>query len=456
MFVRLSLIFAVWSAAACGAAESPPPAGPAAAAGPAATVASTAGQPGADPVRLGVYRTRIERELRSDILPFWLAHARDREHGGFFGEISRDLTVKKNAPRGALIPARVLWTYSAAYRRYGDPAYLEMARWAYDDLLKHFWDKNDGGLYWSITADGQPLETEKELYIQSFGIYGLSEYYRASGDPAALKQAIELYRLVETHCRDRTHGGYFEGFKRDWTLQTKLSRTHMNAMGLKSQNTHLHLMEAYTNLLRAWPDPELRGNLHDLVEVVMTRILNPANHHLWLFLDADWKPRTDVISFGHDIELSWLLPESAEVLGDPALVVRARAAALATARATLKEGVDADGGLLSEAGPRGLTNTTKEWWQQCEATTGFFNPFQLSGDARYLQASLHCWDFIETHMVDRKNGEWYRALNRNGSIPRYQPKVSFWKCPYHNGRVCMEMLDRIAAVLGTTAAPTAH
>jgi len=444
MIVRLALLLTAWSAVVCGAAGSPQAAAPAAGSAPASGPA-----PVVDPVRLRDYRARIEHELRGDILSFWLEHARDREHGGFYGEIGRDLRVRSKAPRGALIPARVLWTYSAAYRRYRDPAYLEMARWAFDDLVTHFWDQGSGGLFWSITADGKPLQTAKELYIESFGIYGLSEYYRATGDQAALQRAIDLYRLIETHCRDRVHGGYFEGFKQDWTLQTNPRRTHMNEMGPNSQNAHLHLMEAYTNLLRAWPDPELRRNLQDLVQVVMTRILNPANHHLWLFQDADWTPRTNTISFGHDIELSWLLPESAEVVGDPAQIAQAKAAALATARATLAEGVDADGGLLSEADPKGLTDTTKEWWQQCEATTGFCNAYQLSGDPRYLRASLRSWDFIENHVLDRKNGEWFRAVSRDGSIPRYQPKVSFWKCPYHNGRVCMEMIDRLGALLGT-------
>ncbi len=424
-----------------GAAEPPPATAPVVETGPATGAAV-----------LRDYRTRIEHELRGDILPFWLEHARDRAHGGFYGEVNRDLTVRKNAPRGALIPARVLWTYSAAYRRYGDAAYLEMARWAYEDLVQHFWDPDSGGLFWSITADGKPQQTAKELYIQSFGIYGFSEYYRATGDKTALQRAIDLYHLLETHCRDQAHGGYFEGFRRDWTLETRLRRTHMNAPGLKSQNAHLHLMEAYTNLLRAWPDPELRRALHELIEVVMTRILNPANHHLWLFQDADWTPRTTTISFGHDIELSWLLPESAEVAGDPAQIAQAKATAVTVATATLAQGVDADGGLLSEAGPKGLTDTTKEWWQQCEATTGFFNAFQLSGDPRFLQASLRCWDFIERRMLDRKNGEWYRAVNRDGSVQRYQPEVSFWKCPYHNGRVCMEMIDRLGVVLGAPAA----
>jgi mannobiose 2-epimerase len=434
MIRRLCLLLTFASAAGCYAGESPrPPLPP-----PAAAVA--------DPAALRAYLTRIESELRDNILPFWLQHAPDREHGGFVGEISDDLVVKPDAPRGALLSARILWTYSTAYGRYQDPAHLEMARRAYDDLLNRFWDREDGGLLWSITADGQPLVTRKVLYVQAFGIYGLSEFHRATGDQGALDRAIALYRAIEAHCHDHEHGGYYEEFTRDWKLEKGMRRSVMGSLALKSQNAHLHLLEAYTNLLQVWPDPELRRNLRELVEVMLTRIINPANHHLWLFLAADWTPRSDRISFGHDIEASWLLVEAATVLDDPALTARIRTIALQMAQATLAEGVDTDGGLFSEADPKGLTDATKEWWQQAEAATGFLNAFQTSGDPRFLQASLHSWDFIATHLVDRKHGEWFRAVKRDGTVWT-QAKVSFWKCPYHNGRACLEMIDRLHSVL---------
>ena len=321
-----------------------------------------------------------------------------------------------------------------------------MARRAYDDLLNRFWDREDDGLFWSITADGRPLNPRKILYVQAFGIYGLSELHRATGDQAALDRAIALYRTVEARCHDHAHGGYYEEFTRDWTLETNLRQSVMGARGLKSQNTHLHLLEAYTNLLQEWPDPDLRQNLRELVDVMLTRLIDPANHHLRLFLDADWTPRSDRISFGHDIEASRLLTEAAAVLDDPALIARIRPVALQMAQATLAEGVDADGGLLSEAGPRGLTNTDKEWWQQAEALTGFLNAYQLSGDPRFLQASLHAWDFIAAHVIDRTHGEWYRLLARDDRVLS-SDKLSLWKCPYHNGRACLEMIDRLNAVL---------
>ena len=244
----------------------------------------SADAPPVDPAVFRASLARIEAELRNDILPFWLKHTRDRKRGGFYGEITNDLTVKEDAPRGALLTSRILWTFSAAYRHYKDPAYLEMARWAYEDLLARFWDNEQGGLYWSIKADGGPDDTDKKIYGQAFGIYALAEYHRATGDRAALDHAIALYRTVESKSHDHAHRGYFEDFNREWKRQSGSFWGLFSPPGPKSQNTHLHVMEAYANLLRVWPDPGLRANLHDLVDVMMTRVLNPANHHLRLFL----------------------------------------------------------------------------------------------------------------------------------------------------------------------------
>jgi mannobiose 2-epimerase len=383
--------------------------------------------------------------LRGNILKFWLEHARDRENGGFFGQIDNDLVIRKDAPRGALLTSRILWTFSAAYRRYKDPAYLEMARWAYDDLLTRFWDKEKGGLYWSVSLKGAPLDARKIVYVQSFGIYGLAEFYRATGEQAPLDHAIQLYRLLEQKSHDRVNGGYLEEFARDWTVSRDRGRRRsaMGSKGQKSQNVHLHILEAYTNLLRVWPDVELRRNLREVVDVLQTRVLDEGNHHLRLFLDEDWTPRSDEISFGHDIEYSWLLVETAEMLGDEKLLSRAKAAAVEIARVTLEEGVDPDGGVLGEANPHGITSSFKEWWPQAEATVGFFNAYQLSGDERFFAASLRSWDFIERQLIDRKNGEWFMGVSRDGKT-KPPLKVSFWKCPYHNGRACMEMIDRLA------------
>ena len=399
----------------------------------------------AAPVDRAAFADRAEAEVRGDILPFWLRHARDEARGGFYGEIGPDLVVHRNAPRGALLSARILWTFSTAYRRYRDPAYLAMARWAYQDLETRFWDSEYGGYLWRISAAGQPKDPTKQIYGQAFGIYALAEFYRATGEQAALDRAVALYRLVEEHGHDRRFGGYLEAFTRDWQRPPGRRLSAIGPDFPKSQNTHLHLMEAYTNLLRVWPDPELRRNLHAFIELMLDRVLGPDHRHLRLYFDADWTPRSDVISFGHDIEASWLLTESAEVVGDPALLTRVRETALLIARGTLAQGVDADGGICNEAGPRGLTDTGKDWWPQAEAAVGFVNAYQISGDERFLAAARRTWDFIEMRMVDRQHGEWHWGVTRAGAVRPRLPLAGFWKCPYHNSRACLELAERLRA-----------
>lgn len=389
---------------------------------------------------------RVETELRANILPFWLQHARDRERGGFHGEISNDLVVNQDAPRGALLTSRVLWAFSAAYRRYRDPAYLDMARWAYVDLTQRFWDDEFSGLYWSITADGKPLDTRKQIYGQVFGIYALAEFHRATGEAEALASARAIYRTIEQRARDHEHGGYFEAFDREWRRIDRAGRGVMGPNAGKSQNTHLHIMEAYTNLLRVWPDAELRRDLAQLVEVMLTKVLDPASHHLHLFLEDDWTPVSDGISYGHDIEFSWLLVETADVLGDTELIARVKPIAVAVARATDAEGVDPDGGVLNEADPRGVTDPAKDWWPQAEAVVGFTNAYQLSGDASFLRAAERSWKFIDAHLIDHERGEWFWGVSRDGKDLAARPKVSLWKCPYHNSRACLEFIERLHAI----------
>jgi cellobiose epimerase len=392
------------------------------------------------------YIRRTEAELRTNILPFWMKHTVDRERGGFFGEVRADLTPVRDAERGSLLSCRILWTFSAAYRRYGNPEYLDTARWAYEDLVKRFWDPTNGGIYWSASADGVPLRTRKQIYGQAFAIYAFTEFHRATGQAEPLERAIQIFRLIEKYCRDRAEDGYFEAYTKDWKLEEDVRLSDIDLNEPKSQNTHLHVMEGYTNLLRVWRDPQLIEAQQSLVQVMIERILDPRTHHLGLFFSEDWKPRTNRVSFGHDIEAAWLLHEAAGVLGDPELLQRIRRIALEIARVTLGQGVDNDGALLYEADPDGITIDIKEWWPQAEAAVGFLDAYQIGGDPKYLTTSLRLWDFIEQHLVDRDRGEWYRCVNRDHSVPPDQSKASFWKCPYHNGRACMELADRLKSL----------
>jgi len=391
------------------------------------------------------YVPRIEKELRDNILRFWLEHTRDRQRGGFFGEISHDLKISRDAQRGALLTSRILWTFASAYRHFPQAEYLEMAKWAYDDLMSHFWDEKHGGFFWAGDANGRPTNTRKQVYGQAFGIYALTEYHRASQDPVALDRAIQVYKLLENHARERKFGGYLEAFAGDWSpiADVRLSDIDMNSP--KSQNTHLHVMEGYTNLLRVWPDEGLRKSQRELVETMLTRILDSKTYHLGLFFSNDWKLDTDRISYGHDIEAAWLIHEAALVVGDAELLKRARQVAVEIARVTAEQAIEPDGSLLYEGAPNGVTLTYKEWWPQAEGAVGFVDAYQISGDEKYLTLGLRLWDFIEDNLVDREHGEWYRMVTREGEKSR-DAKVSFWKCPYHNGRACLELIDRLKAI----------
>ncbi len=406
-----------------------------------------------DTTRLRATMRRAEADLRRNILPFWMEHAVDHERGGFFGEVTNDLTVRPEAPRGALLTSRILWTYAAAYRRYGDPAYLKMADWAFEDLLNRFWDAEHIGLYWMVGADGELIRPRKQLYGQAFGIYALAEYHAATENSLALETAQAIFRAIEEHAYDPANKGYFESFNRAWQMtdDVRLSAVDLNEM--KSMNTHLHVMEAFTNLLRVWPDPLLKARQIELLNVMMTHIIRPETHHMTLFFDETWAPRSPHVSYGHDIEASWLLVESTEVVGDPGLHTKAEGIAVKMAQAVYDEGRDPDGGIVYESGPEGLIDATKQWWPQAEAAVGFLNAYQISGAPHFLAASLSSWDFIEAYLIDHDHGEWLRYVKRDLTRPagndEDHAKVSFWKCPYHNGRACMELTERLHKVLAT-------
>jgi cellobiose epimerase len=393
------------------------------------------------------YIARIEGDLLENILPFWRKNVVDSD-GGFFGSLTNGLSLNRAAERGALLTSRILWTFSAAYGRYRDPDHLAVADHAYADLIGRFLDPQHGGFRWSVSPlDGTSRE-RKQVYGQAFAVYSLAEYHAATGRREPLDHAVATFRLMEAHAKDPLHGGYLEAFGRAWEpiADMRLSPVDMNEP--KSQNTHLHVMEAYARLLCVWPDAGLRRSLGDIVEIMLSRIVNPATAHLGLFFSENWELRSDRISYGHDIEAAWLLCQAAEVLGDRGLEARIRPLAVRIAEVTLAEGVDSDGGLYNEGGPQGLTNTDKEWWPQAEAVVGFINAYQISHEERFLQAAFRSWDFIEARIIDRRRGEWYRGVTRDGHVLDKQLKVGFWKCPYHNGRTGLEAVRRLRELAG--------
>jgi mannobiose 2-epimerase len=386
--------------------------------------------------------------LTQNILPFWLDNMLDAKRGGWYGQMTGKGSVEKEAPRGAILYARLLWTFSAAYRVLKHTEYLNAATMTKDYILAHFMDKEYGGTYWSVTADGQPLDTKKQFYAQGFMLYGFSEYARATGSEEALQTSVELFNIIENHAWDNEFGGYIEACKRDWQPIEDMRLSAKDENFPKSQNTHLHIIEPYTNLLKAGIDKAAPA-VKQLISIFTDRILNPESHHLDLFFSMDWKRMSTTESYGHDIECSWLLHEAALVLGRTDILNKVEPVVREVAKASEK-GLQPDGSMIYEGEPDGTNfDHERHWWVQAEAVVGFFNLYQHFGDEVALDKALRCWQYIKEHLIDHTHGEWYWSIRNDGSINFDDDHAGFWKCPYHNGRMCMELIERIDAMLNT-------
>ncbi len=381
-------------------------------------------------------------ELEENLLPFWSRRMTDLVNGGFLGAIDQNGEPVSEAPKGLILNARLLWTFSAVCNHYGNEEYLDPAHRAWDYIVTRFSDVSCGGYFWTVDCAGNPLDTKKQTYAQAFVIYAFSEYYRACGRQEALDAAIRLYRLMEDNCADSMNGGYLEAFSRNWGEidDSRLSEKDLNER--KTMNTHLHVLEAYTSLLGVWDEPGLRERLKMLIGVFAEKIVGLGNFHQKLFFNEEWEARSEMISYGHDIEASWLLLEAAQTLGEKDLAGRTAELSLRLARGAA-EGVNRFGGLTHESDGKGGTDDETEWWAQAEAVVGFLNAWRLSGDVRFLELATGVKKFIERYFIDRKGGEWFYRLDAEGRpLPGYD-KAGFWKCPYHNVRMCLEILMRV-------------
>ena len=392
---------------------------------------------------VSIFKQEVREVLENNILRFWIDRMQDNEHGGFYGRIDNNNVLYADADKGAILNARILWTFSAAYRVLGKSEYLKIATRAKRYFIDHFIDPEYGGVYWSLDYKGQPKDTKKQFYAIGFAIYGLSEYARATNDQEALEQAINLYRCVEEHALDKEYNGYIEAMTRNWQPIDDMRLSEYDANYPKSQNTHLHIIEPYTNLYRVWPSKELEASLRNIIGIFTDRILNPETHHLDLFFEMDWtRGAGQLESYGHDIECSWLMHEAALVLGDQKVLNKVEPIVQIVAKASEK-GLNPDGSMIHEAN---LTAGTKDddlhWWVQAEAVVGFYNIYQHFHDEAALEKALRCWQYIKENLIDYQHGEWYWSRHRDGSLNTVDDKAGFWKCPYHNGRMCLEIIER--------------
>jgi mannobiose 2-epimerase len=396
---------------------------------------------------LSQFSKRVTAQLFDHLMPFWTGPALDRERGGWMGCLSNDLKPDRTQPKGLIVNSRILWTFSAVHRVRPERIFREMADRAFDYVTTRFWDKEHGGAYWRLDDAGKVIDDSKKIYGQAFYIYALSEYNLAFGSSAALARAKELFELIERHARDPKFAGYLEVRRRDWSEageEARLSDKDMNEK--KSMNNHLHVLEAYTNLFRAWKEPRVEQRLRELIGLFHDRIVDTRTLHFNHFFDEEWRVKSDTYTFGHDIEGTWLLCEAAEALGDSALLNNVQDLALQMARVALREGIATDGALYYEGKAGKVIDPGKECWPQAEAVIGFLNACQLSGDAQYLEAASRVYEWIESHLVDRVHGEWFWRIKEDGRPDERLPKVSEWKGPYHGSRMCLETLHRLQKI----------
>jgi cellobiose epimerase len=387
----------------------------------------------------------IQNEL-DNILNYWRNNTIDEKNGGFIGEIDSGERKNPDAAKGSVMYGRILWTFSAAYPVTQNLEDFKMAKRAFEEIKTKFYNPEQEGIYWSINADGTPNDTKNQIYAIAFVVYGLSEYYKISNDKDALDLAITLYQSIQNRSFDKINKGYFEAYTKDWKEIEDMRLSEKDANEKKTMNTHLHIVEAFANLYLVWKNEALKQNIIQLLETIDEYFIDKKTGHLRLFFDENWNEKKDVISYGHDIEAAWLLQWCAEVAEDENLIALYKDHAVKMADATF-EGLDEDGGLWYEYDPESdHLVAEKHWWPQAELWIGFLNAYQLTNDKKYFDVFKKNVEFTEKYIIDKKNGEWIWGIDENYHSMQ-KDKAGFWKCPYHNGRACLEVLQRLEWVI---------
>lgn len=384
-------------------------------------------------------KASFQQELHK-IIGFWSTKMLDTQRGGFYGRIDGFGVLHPDADKSVILNTRILWTFSAAARQ-GFAEAEPFAHRAYAYIRQYFIDAENGGVFWMLDCEGRPVDTKKQVYAQAFAIYALSEYYRFCQHQESLQLALDIFYLMEKHALDREKGGYLDAFSREWTLLDDLRLSDKDANAAKTQNTHLHIFEAYANLYKARPDAEVGQSLHKLLNLFVDKFIDPATAHIHLFFDVDWKLESDIVSYGHDIEASWLLWDAAVALGDETLMEQLKPICIRIAEVTFAEAVDSEGAIINEWHPsKGFRDTDRVWWVQVEAILGFLYAWRHTGELRYKSAAEKIWAFCLEKLPESADGEWFWSVDAEGTPNRMEDLAGPWKCPYHTSRVCLEGL----------------
>lgn len=384
----------------------------------------------------------IKEELTKGLIPFW-QKLQDDTYGGFYGELTFDLKLDEKAEKGCILNSRILWFFSNAYLLLKREDLLASAAHAYAFLKEHCMDQEFGGVYWSLTYDGKPLDTTKHTYNQAFAIYALSSYYDASGDREALELAWKLYHIIEEKCKDEY--GYLESFNVRFEPEENDKLSENNVIAEKTMNTLLHVFEAYTELYRVTKDAGVADNLRFMMDIMADNVYNEKEGRQEVFFDRTWNSLLDLYSYGHDIETAWLVDRGLEILGDETYQKKLYPITAALTQ-NIYHRAYIDHSLVNEA-ENGVVDTTRVWWVQAEGIVGFINGYQRSPEhEEYLRAAEDIWAYVKEYIVDHRDGsEWFWSVDRDGK-PTERSIVEPWKCPYHNGRMCIEVIRRMGNV----------
>lgn len=390
---------------------------------------------------------KMESDLRANILPYWSTKAVDTVNGGFHGRVDYSGKPMPKAAKGSILNARILWTFSTAFALYGDSIYKEMADRAFSYFEKYFVDRNYGGVYWTVDYLGKPLEVHKHVYAQSFAIYGLTAYSQACDSQEAKELAHTLFHWIENHAHDQKYLGYHEAYTREGSLLDDVRLSEKDRNYPKSMNTHLHVLEAYTEMYKAWPEQKLAQRLEELIQLFMGELYDDTEVNLINFSASNWEAKSSMVSYGHNIEAAWLVCEAVRALPfEDSFNLSCKEWSLKLTDRVLKEGFDTDGGLFNELKENGKLDKKKAWWPQAEAIVGLVHAWELNPESAYLTQAEKTWTFIENEIIDTTFGEWHEEIQENGQL-RLMDKVREWKCPYHNSRAAMELVIRTQKAL---------